>query len=236
MKTKVVLALLFILLFTIQVQALEGFREFAIDRFLQNNHSWVDSQSNLNEWDKATKQQATDRVDSLIYWSKEFNHMYPDIDYERVIKDSLEIMLHETRGVNYTSRIDSEGNRSGVLDGGQSFGIWSMTWRTAYWIASVNGWELNNRQDEIRLMQDTHMQTKYAVWLIYWLYQYMDMRTISSGVELDIKDIRYAVIDGYNLPSVDPTKPRARDYFFIVYGRIKFQEERFKYYKGDLNA
>ena len=99
-----------------------------------------------------------------------------------------------------------------------------MQWKTAYWIAKVNGWDLNNRADEIRLMKNTHEQIKYAVWYRNWLCKYMEQKGLNKNIKLSVTDIRYAAIDGFNLPSIDPTKNRIRDYFLKVLGGIAYQE------------
>ncbi|MFW6377125.1 MAG: hypothetical protein ACOCZ5_00630, partial [bacterium] len=169
-------------------------------------------------------EQAENRIDSLMYWCKDFNHMFPEMKYQRLVKDGLEIMLHETYAVNWYSHLDNEGNRYGVLDDGNSFGIYSMSWETAYWIAEVNKWDLHDREDELRLMSDTHEQTKYAIWYLYWLLNFMESKAENKGVNLSIRDLRLAMIDGYNLPSIDPTKERDRKYFFVVFGRISYQD------------
>ncbi|MFW6016217.1 MAG: hypothetical protein ACOCRK_07235 [bacterium] len=221
----IVTVVLLLVLLTSSVNAMD-YREFAIERFKKINYDWVQAKDNLSKNDLATDKQAENRIDSIIYWSRKFNHMYPDIPFQRVVKDAIEIMLFESRGVNYWSYYDYETNkRSGELDNGNSFGIWSMQWKNAYWIANKNDWNLHNREDEIKLMKDTHKQTKYAIWFIYWLYQYMDQK---ANKNISINQIRHAVISGYNLPSINPNKERNRKYFFVVLGRIAYSESLIK--------
>ena len=205
-----------------------NYKEFAVERVINQNHDWVDARSKLQERDKITVEQANTRIESIIYWSKKMNDNFPTISYKRVAKDLIEIMLHETRGVNYWS-YGYKDNREGVLDGGYSFGIFSIQWRTAYWIAGKNNWELHDRNDEVRIMKNPREQTKYAVWYIYFLYNYMEDKAINKyNTKISINKIRHAVLQGWNRLDINPVTERKRNYFYIVLGRITQQEDLIK--------
>lgn len=217
---------------TSSIQAV-SFEEFAVNVMIKENHNWVKNREKLKEKDKITTKQAKGRIRGILYWTKHFNHMFPKVNSRRESKDIYEIMLHETRGVNYWSYYkdinqDGEKERYGVLDNGDSFGIWSMQWDTAYWIAKINNWGLNNRNDEEELMNDTWKQTKYAVWYKYWVYNFMYNRALKKGVKLNINQLRYASIQGYNYLDIDPTTERTRKYFFTVLGKITYRARLMK--------
>ena len=185
------------------------FEDFAVERAMYINEKWCTFREELTMNNRITRKQAANRINAIKYWSKEFNHMY-DIDYKRVWKDITAIAELETGFVNWNSRI-KDGERYGVLDNGKAFGVFSMLWETAYWIASINNWQLESREDEIKLILDPTEQAKYAVWYYYWL--------------LKQKEDRLTVLVAYNQPTVSPNEDRWRNYFMQVYGIVSYYEE-----------
>jgi hypothetical protein len=182
------------------------FKEFAIKRAEYINHKCVKYHPKLNSNDVATNKQITDRINSLIYWSKYFNYIYPQVHFIRVIKDMMAIVEYETGWINWSS-IKQQGQRYGILDNGQSFGIWSLNWNTVYWIAEVNNWHLN----ETEISNNTHQQTKYAVWYFYHQLQ-------NKGGD------RLTAIIAYNTPGVKTVEEKWRNYGFQIWGRIAYHD------------
>ena len=187
----------------------QSFENFAIDRSLYINNKWCIFRNELTVKDKITRKQATDRIKAIKYWSKKLNYMY-DIEYKQVFKDITAIVELETGFVNWDSRIRN-GKRHGVLDSGKAFGVFSMLWETAYWIASINGWQLESREDEIRLINNPKEQARYAVWYYYWLLQQ--------------KEDRLTALVAYNQPTVSSNEDRWRNYFMQVFGIVSYYEE-----------
>ncbi|MGM0410094.1 MAG: hypothetical protein ACQEQF_04950 [Bacillota bacterium] len=195
----------------------ESIIQFGTKRAKFINQKWVYHRKELKKHNKMTKKEIQNRIESIIFWAKEFNDMYPDINSYRVVLDMLVIPEIETGWVNWNSHINEKGKRYGTLDNGNSFGIWSIEWETAYWIAQKNDWQLKGRNDEIKLISDTHKQTKFAVW--YYYYQLQD----KNGDRL-------SALMGYNMPSIDHKQERWRNYGMNLWGRIHYHETLLKKY------
>jgi len=193
----IIISIIFILGFVSTEGYAISFEQFAVERAMFINHKWCQHRPELNVSDSITEQQANTRVGAVVGWSEHLNYMYPSIHYKRVAKDMLSIVELETGFVNYDSYIDN----------GTSFGVFSMQWTTAKWIAEVNGWSYNRHL----LVNDTTEQAKYAVW--YYYYQ------------LNRKGDRISAIMAYNNPSINAEEERWRKYVMEVLGRIVYNDK-----------
>jgi len=176
------------------------FENFAVQRAVYINHKWCKYRPELTMGDAITEKQANTRVGAIIGWSERFNYMHPSVHYRRVAKDMLSLVELETGFVNYNNYIDD----------GTSFGVFSMQWTTAEWIADVNGWEYNRNL----LINDTTEQAKYAIW--YYYYQ------------LQRKGDRISALMAYNNPSIKADEERWRRYVMEVLGRIVYNDKLIK--------
>ncbi|MFW6311315.1 MAG: hypothetical protein ACOC1K_03675 [Nanoarchaeota archaeon] len=188
---KLIIVLILLLTLTITIQA-NNFEDFARDRMIYVSEKYCTFHNGITA---VTPKQAKERVESIEFWSKEFNDMY-DIDHRRVMKDILAIGEWETSYLNFES-----------LDNGDSFGVFSLQWDTVEWIAEENNWEFNRT----KLINETHLQAKYAVWYYYH--------------QLQQKEDRYNAIIAYNYPSVNGEEERWRKYFHGVLGVIAYHDK-----------
>mgnify|MGYP006279006927 CR=1 FL=1 len=179
---------------------------FAIKRAKLINSKWVKYRDDLSVRDLATDSQIFNRVEALRYWSKELNYMY-NIHHDRVFKDMLAFPEVETGWVNWQSKKGKDGNRTGVLDNGNSFGFLSIQWDTAKWIAKKNGWKYN----ETKLQNDVFLQAKFGVW--YYYYQ------------LQRKEDRITAMVAYNNPSVRTDSEKWRKYTMEMLGRVYYMDK-----------
>ena len=192
---KIILTLLILLVLTSSIQAV-SFEEFAVDRMIYVSEKYCTFNDNITA---VTPKQARYRIRAIKHWSKEFNDMYPSIHPRRIMKDIIAISEFEASYLNFDS----------ILDNGDSFGMFSLQWRTVKDIANRNGWEFNR----IKIQNDPYYQAKYAVWYYYH--------------QLQRKGNRYDAIIAYNYPSVSDND-RWRRYFMGVLGIITYHDKLLK--------
>ena len=144
-KIIIIISLLVLLSATVQASTFNKM----VERTIFYNHKFVENDSRLDSWDKITRSEAYNRVDSIIFWSNYYNYMY-DIDPDKVSLIMYSLIEYETAFVNWKS-----------LDNGMSFGVISMRWDTAKIYAKKTGVSMDN------ISNDTRKQIRLAVYYFY---------------------------------------------------------------------
>ena len=106
-----ILIILILFLVSFSVCGLD-IKKYYIKRALEVNHWYIDWQSELDEDDYLTYEQAKNRVNLIFEKAKKLNYMYPDIHPIRVGKDFFPLIEFETKFVKYASMDDGKSFRS----------------------------------------------------------------------------------------------------------------------------
>lgn len=170
--------------------------QWSIHRALYVNQKAIQYSRIFDSNDLMTHKQAYDRTNWIMKYAMELNYMYPQIHHRRVAKDFFAIVEVETKFINYRS-----------LDNGLSFGVCSMKFDTAEWIAE----QLDEPFNRYEIVSDVETQIKYAVWYYYYLLKFYDDR--------------YSAMLGYNVGlGLDKNSEKWRNYFYAVIGRLAYYE------------
>ena len=144
---KITIVITFVLLLSTTAQA--SMLNKMVDRTMFYNRKFVNNDDRLDSWDKITREQAYNRVDSVIFWSNYYNYMY-DIEPIRVSLVMYSLIEHESAWVNWRK-----------LDNGLSFGVGSMRWSTADYYANKIGLDITD------ISSNTRKQIRLSVYYFY---------------------------------------------------------------------
>lgn len=167
------------------------------------NEKYIFHNTKLTKGDLMTAEQAYERVYYLYHYAKELNHRFHKLNPVQVWLDLFAIISYETWWVNFRK-----------TDNGLGFGYISMLWNTAEGVANSYNWDWDI--DSRYISGSAILQSRYIVGLYY-------------NLAVRYNGDRTRIITGYNKGNGVREEVRWENYFFLVYGRIRyFQDYYFK--------
>lgn len=173
-------------------------RDYMIRRARFINKKSIENKIDLNYDDLATEEEIENRVSLIIEKARDYNYIYPDINYQQVALDFFAIVEHESSFVNYAE-----------LDDGLSGGIISMRFSTA----KEESKKLDLSYNKTKFIQNMDYQITLGIYHYYKLIEKYD------------GDRRNAWT-AYNTGSNFKIKEHWLDYTFQIEGKISYYEEQ----------